>query len=74
MEQVTLVIRSSTETARLHLALELSAASWKLGFSDGKRIRIVSRASADWRRLGDDIARAKKRFGLPDEAAVDVTR
>ena len=70
MEKATLATQSSTGEERLHLALELSAATWKLGFSDGKRIRIVSRASADWRRLGDDIAQARKRFGLPDDVAV----
>ena len=70
MEKATLATQSSTRQERLHLALELSAATWKLGFSDGKRIRIVSRSSADWRQLPDEIARARARFGLSPEAPV----
>ena len=70
MEQATLVSRIGTGTVRLHLALELSAGTWKLGFSDGKRIRIVSLAAEDWRGLPEAIAGAKQRFWLGDDTPV----
>jgi len=70
MEQATLDSQISTETARLHLAIELSSASWKLGFSDGKRIRITTLAAEDWRGLPEAIAAAWKRFKLGDDVPV----
>jgi len=70
MEKATLDTQVSTGEARLHLALELSKRTWVLGFSDGMGLRIVELASECWGGLGVEIARAKKRFGLPEETPV----
>ncbi|MHC4493222.1 MAG: IS110 family RNA-guided transposase [Planctomycetota bacterium] len=70
MEKATLDTQVSTGEVRLHLALELSKRTWVLGFSDGKGLRIVELASECWGGLGVEIARAKKRFGLPEETPV----
>ena len=39
--QETLEKTYITETAILHMAIELSNSSWKLAFSDGKKMRYV---------------------------------
>ncbi len=70
MKKATLDLQSSTARSRLHLALELSAHSWKLCFSDGKRIRLVTIKAEAYARLGLEIGLAKDRFGLAEEAPV----
>jgi transposase len=69
----------TAETARwrkdsevLFVALELGRREWKLGFSTaiGKRPRERSVAAGDIARVKDEIARAKRRFGLPGSAEV----
>ena len=56
----------------LYLAFELGQNTWKLGFTIGvaqqPRERMIS--SGDVERLQQEIARAKQRFGLPEEARV----
>jgi transposase len=56
----------------LFFSLELSNKSWKLAFTTGRgqkpRLRTV--AAHDTGALLAEIARAKKRFGLPDNAAI----
>ena len=56
----------------LYLAFELGQNTWKLGFTIGvaqqPRERMIS--SGDVERLQQEIARAKQRFGLPEEASV----
>lgn len=32
----------------LYMAMELSNKKWKLGFSNGERIRVVTLAAGDW--------------------------
>ena len=56
----------------LHMSLELSSNSWKLGFADqvGRRPRVRSVASGDFAALTTEIRAAKRAFGLDDEAAV----
>jgi transposase len=60
----------TTSSPRLHLALELSWGQWKLAFTTGHgqapRLRTV--AARDLPTVLAEIAKAKKRFGLPDDA------
>jgi transposase len=57
---------------RLYLALELSQAEWKLGFTIGlgqaPRLRAIQ--ARNLVSLKREIEQAKERFGLPKEAAV----
>jgi transposase len=54
----------------LYMAFELSHSTWKLAFGIGGNPRIIQIAARDLKGLGEEIAKAKKRFGLPDEARV----
>lgn len=58
--------------ARLLMAMELGRRQWKLGFTTGvgQRSRRRTMTVDAWRRLPDEIAAAKARFGLPADAAV----
>lgn len=59
-------------SGRLYLAMELSEAEWKLGFTIGlgqaPRLRNTPARNLD--RLKREIEQAKERFGLPSEAEV----
>ncbi|HEX6269543.1 MAG TPA: IS110 family transposase, partial [Anaerolineales bacterium] len=59
-------------SGRLYLALELSQAEWKLGFTIGlgqaPRLRTIQ--ARNLAGLVGEIEQAKERFGLPKEAAV----
>jgi transposase len=62
-----------TTTARaLFMAFELSENTWKLGFTTGPGQKPRERAVAarDQGRLLQEIAQAKRRFGLPESAPV----
>jgi transposase len=52
-------------TMVLFLALELSDKKWKLALSDGNKRRIVTIAAGDLVTLGEAVAKAKARFGMP---------
>jgi transposase len=56
----------------LYLAFELGKNTWKLGFTIGvaqqPRERMIPAGEVE--RLQQEIARAKQRFGLPEEACV----
>ena len=54
----------------LFLAFELSEKTWKLGFTTGhgQQPRERSIAACNQARLLQEVAQAKKRFGLPDTA------
>ena len=56
----------------LYLAFELSRKKWKLGFSDGKtpQIRQVTINAGDLKGCGEEIEKAKQRFGLKGSVAV----
>ena len=56
----------------LFLAFELSSKKWKLGFSIGfgQRPRERTIAAGDLETLQTEIRRAKKRFGIPEDAPV----
>ncbi len=56
----------------LNLAFELSRKKWKLGFSDGKaaQVRQVTISARDLKACGEEIEKAKQRFGLKQSALV----
>jgi transposase len=56
----------------LYLAFELSAGQWKLAStaSRGQSARLVSVPARGTARVLAEIDRAKRRFGLPQSAAV----
>ena len=56
--------------AKLYVALELSNKEWKLAFGDGKQVRHVSMPARDQKRFWSEVAKAKAKFGLPDDAKV----
>jgi transposase len=64
--------QASTNSPRMHLAFELGWGQWKLAFTTGHgqapRLRTI--AARDLSSVLGEIAKAKKRFGLPDAAAV----
>jgi transposase len=63
---------STTTGPRLHLAFELSWNEWKLAFTigHGQPPRLRAIAARDLPALLKEIAKAKRRFGLPDDSAV----
>jgi len=54
----------------LYMAMELSNRSWKLGFSNGSKHRRKSVEARDRARLLKEVALAKAKLGLPEEARV----
>ena len=53
-------------TMVLFVALELSDKKWKLALSDGNKRRLVTIAAGDLVTLGEAVAKARARFGLPE--------
>ena len=64
--------QSTTSVPRLHLAFELSWNQWKLAFTigHGQPARLRTIAARDLAGLLGEMAKAKARFGLPDDVAV----
>ena len=62
----------STNRPALYLAFELGWSGWKLAFTigHGQSPRLRDLSARDLGGLLDEIAKAKKRFGLPDDAPV----
>jgi transposase len=62
----------TTSPVRLHLAFELGWSEWKLAFTvgHGQAPRLRTIRARDLDAVLREIARAKERFGLPEEAAV----
>src|SRR6516165_435135 len=65
-------VQSITCEPRLHVAFELSWNQWKLAFTvgHGQPARLRSIAARDLSGLLREIAKARRRFGLPDETVV----
>jgi len=61
-----------TSGVRLHLAFELGWNAWQLAFTigHGQPARLRSVAARDLPGLLQEIAKAKRRFGLPEDAGV----
>ena len=64
--QETLEKTYITETAILHMAIELSNSSWKLAFSDGKKMRYVGMDAGKLYQLENELKKAKKVFSLDE--------
>jgi len=72
MMTMTRISESTAAPACLLLAFELSERTWKLGLTSGRgqrpRVRQIPAGAMD--RLTHEIARAKARVGLPEDAPV----
>ena len=64
--------QSTTSDLNLHMSLELSATTWKLGFADqlGRSPRVRSIDAGDFTQLQAEISNTKKIFGLPEDASL----
>ena len=65
-------VQKNASEGTLFLAFELSEKKWKLGFTTGpgQKPRERTVTARDQERVLDEIARAKRRLGLPEEAPV----
>lgn len=56
----------------LYVGIELSRKKWKLALSDGsvRRARMVTITSRDWEAFGNEIQKARQRFGLEESMPV----
>jgi transposase len=63
---------ATTTTPRLHVAFELSWSQWKLAFTigHGQSPRLRTLAARDLDGLLRELVKAKRKFGVPDDAAV----
>jgi transposase len=63
---------STGSTPRLLVALELSQRRWKLGMTSEATTAVRTRTmeAGAWRAFAEEVARAKRRLGLPATAAV----
>jgi transposase len=63
---------SAPRSDQLLMAIELGRRQWKVGFTTqlGQRIHRRTLAAHEWDRLAEMVAVAKKRLGLPTDAAV----
>ncbi|MEJ2589710.1 MAG: IS110 family transposase [Deltaproteobacteria bacterium] len=62
--------KDTTKDSVLYMALELSEKQWKLGFSDGKKMRFRSIAARVLERLDEEIEMAKEKFNLQDRVRI----
>jgi transposase len=65
-------IKDTAKKAGLYVAFELSRKKWKMGIRDGRtmRARVVSIEARDWKRIKQEIEKARERFGLEKDAPV----
>ena len=68
--QKTLRREIITKETTLHMAFELSNSKWKLGFSDGNKMRFKSIDARNLEQLGEEIEKAKSRFRLDDDVRI----
>ena len=60
----------SKKESVLHLAFELSQKKWKLGFSNGNKMRFKSIDARNLEQLEEEIEKAKDRFRLDDDVRI----
>ncbi len=70
MTQITLQGQHTGKEQVLYMVFELANKEWKLAFGIGENPRVIEMPARDLERLRAEIARAKKRFGLSEEARV----
>ena len=68
--QRTLRREDTTKKEVLHLAFELSQNKWKLGFSDGNRMRFKTIVARNLKQLQEEIEKAKQRFKLKADVRI----
>ena len=61
---------SNTKESNLYMAMELSDKKWKLAFSDGSKERLRTIDAGEIIELWKEIANAKEKFGLEEDAKV----
>ena len=66
----TLREKNTTKEQLLHVAFELSNSKWKLGFSDGNKMRFKSVDARNLEQLEEEIEKAKSRFRLDDDVRI----
>ena len=66
MTKGTQIKKDSSEGAFLYMAVELSQKKWKLGFSDGKKMRFRDISARVLEQLQEEVEMAKQKFQLPD--------
>jgi transposase len=70
MTQAALHSNHNAVAPVLYMALELSKKKWKVGFTEGKKCRIVNLAGGDTAGLQEALGVAKRKLGLVAEVAV----
>lgn len=72
MNPTTRIAESTATEAVLHMALELGASEWMLGFGveSGRKASQRKVVAGDLNGLMQEIARAKQRLGVPESARV----
>jgi transposase len=66
----TLRREDTTEVTVMHLAFELSETKWKLGFSDGRKMRFKGMIARNLEQLHEEIDKARERFKLQGEIKI----
>jgi transposase len=66
----TLRREDNTKVAVMHLAFELSQNIWKLGFSDGNKMRFKSMVARNLEQLQEEIEKAKEKFELKGDVRI----
>ena len=71
---MTTILQSKDYSGKavLYMAMELSNANWKLGFSNGSRDRSVTIIAGDWKALSRQIDLAKEKLHLPEDCLVSA--
>ena len=60
----------TTKFPVLYVAFELGNNTWKLAFSDGRKVRHVTVAARDLGQVQGALLRAQTHFGMAEAAAV----
>lgn len=63
-------VKAYESGAVLYMAMELSNRKWKLGFSNGSKLRRKSIEARDRRRCLEEVTLAKSKLKLPEDARV----
>lgn len=62
--------KDSANNQTLYIAFELSNSKWKLGFSNGEKIRIKTIEARDWAALQSEIGLAKSKLNCIDDCHI----
>jgi transposase len=65
-----LKVQDSGSAGVLYMALELSNSRWKLGFSDGDKMRLKTIEAGDLEALEQEIDKSRERFRLAGDSRV----